>query len=204
MDAIASVASRHNVAVIEDCCQAHLATANGRAVGTIGVAGAFSFYPTKNLGALGDGGAVVTNDRSRWRSESRGCATADKPTAITTRSQASIRGSTKCRPPSCARGCTRLAGMDRQASRARREVSRGAGWRAVSRCRRTVDPGHVYHLFVVKAESRVGPDRRDSAPASSQGARHRDARALPGVDDQAAGVRIHPPGGLPAARSGLR
>jgi dTDP-4-amino-4,6-dideoxygalactose transaminase len=62
MGALMPVAERHGLAVVEDACQAHLATAAGRPVGTIGVAGAFSFYPTKNLGALGDGGAIVTND----------------------------------------------------------------------------------------------------------------------------------------------
>jgi dTDP-4-amino-4,6-dideoxygalactose transaminase len=62
MTAILAIAARHRLAVVEDAAQAHLATSEGRPVGTMGVAGAFSFYPTKNLGALGDGGAVVTRD----------------------------------------------------------------------------------------------------------------------------------------------
>jgi dTDP-4-amino-4,6-dideoxygalactose transaminase len=62
MAGVEHVASRHGLPIVEDCCQAHLATTRGRPVGTIGVAGAFSFYPTKNLGALGDGGAVITRD----------------------------------------------------------------------------------------------------------------------------------------------
>ncbi len=64
MDALAEVASRHGLAVVEDACQAHGATFNGRAAGSFGVTAAFSFYPGKNLGALGDGGAVTTNDAS--------------------------------------------------------------------------------------------------------------------------------------------
>lgn len=62
MPALMTVAARHNLAVIEDCCQAHLATCAGRPVGSFGDAAAYSFYPTKNLGALGDGGAVATAD----------------------------------------------------------------------------------------------------------------------------------------------
>jgi len=60
--AIASICDRHGVALIEDCAQAHGATVAGRRVGTWGRAAAFSFYPTKNLGALGDGGAVATSE----------------------------------------------------------------------------------------------------------------------------------------------
>jgi dTDP-3-amino-3,4,6-trideoxy-alpha-D-glucose transaminase len=62
MVAIGSLAARHGLAVVEDCAQAHGARLHGRRVGTFGELAAFSFYPTKNLGALGDGGAVVTDD----------------------------------------------------------------------------------------------------------------------------------------------
>jgi dTDP-4-amino-4,6-dideoxygalactose transaminase len=62
MPAVMAIAGRHHLAVIEDCCQAHLASCEGRPVGSFGVAAAYSFYPTKNLGALGDGGAITTGD----------------------------------------------------------------------------------------------------------------------------------------------
>jgi dTDP-4-amino-4,6-dideoxygalactose transaminase len=62
MAAILDVARRHEMTVIEDCAQAHGAALDGRRVGCFGALAAFSFYPTKNLGALGDAGAVVTSD----------------------------------------------------------------------------------------------------------------------------------------------
>ena len=62
MDPILAVARQHGLRVIEDCAQAHGATYRGRRVGSLGDAAAFSFYPTKNLGALGDGGLVATAD----------------------------------------------------------------------------------------------------------------------------------------------
>ncbi len=62
MDEILEITARVGAAVVEDTAQAHGATLGGRRAGSIGTAGAFSFYPTKNLGAFGDGGAVVTGD----------------------------------------------------------------------------------------------------------------------------------------------
>ncbi|MBM4442828.1 MAG: DegT/DnrJ/EryC1/StrS family aminotransferase [Candidatus Rokubacteria bacterium] len=62
MDGVMAVAARHGLPVVEDACQAHGARYRNRACGTIAQAGCFSFYPAKNLGAFGDGGAIVTDD----------------------------------------------------------------------------------------------------------------------------------------------
>ena len=87
MAALKSLAEEHELLLIEDCAQAHGAEVAGRKVGAIGDMGAFSFYPTKNMGAYGDGGAVITDNpqyaerlqrlrtygqSSRYRHESRG------------------------------------------------------------------------------------------------------------------------------------
>jgi dTDP-4-amino-4,6-dideoxygalactose transaminase len=62
VDPVLEIARRHNLVVIEDACQAHGARYKGRRTGSLGHAAAFSFYPGKNLGAYGDGGALVTRD----------------------------------------------------------------------------------------------------------------------------------------------
>ncbi|WP_155185812.1 DegT/DnrJ/EryC1/StrS family aminotransferase [Fulvivirga lutimaris] len=62
MDQIMAIAFEHNLYVIEDCSQAHGASFNNQKLGSIGDCGVFSFYPTKNLGCMGDGGAITTNN----------------------------------------------------------------------------------------------------------------------------------------------
>jgi dTDP-4-amino-4,6-dideoxygalactose transaminase len=62
MDSILAIAEKHNLAVVEDACQAHGAMYKGRRTGSLGHAAGFSFYPTKNLGACGDAGIITTND----------------------------------------------------------------------------------------------------------------------------------------------
>ena len=153
MAAIERLAARHNLAVVEDCCQAHLATAAGRPVGTIGAGGAFSFYPTKNLGALGDGGAVITNDRS-----------------LADRIRRLRNGGQSDRYRHDAFGVnSRLDEL--QAAVLRSRLPRLAGWTARRRALAAVyrsalaggpvavppelDPGHVYHLFAVRAPGRA-------------------------------------------------
>lgn len=63
MDPIIEIANKHNLYVVEDCAQAHGATYKGKKIGSFGNAAGFSFYPGKNLGALGDAGATVTDDK---------------------------------------------------------------------------------------------------------------------------------------------
>ncbi len=62
MDELMSIAANHGLRLVEDCAQAHGASVRGRKAGSFGDAAAFSFYPTKNLGALGDGGGITTHD----------------------------------------------------------------------------------------------------------------------------------------------
>ncbi len=152
MAAIARVAARYNLAIVEDACQAHLATAGGRPVGTIGIAGAFSFYPTKNLGALGDGGAVVTNDAAladrvarlrnggqtdRYHHQEPGINSRldDIQAAILRARLPRLRGWTERRRALAARYRSLLAGAPVELLPER-------------------DPGHVYHLFVVRTGER--------------------------------------------------
>jgi dTDP-3-amino-3,4,6-trideoxy-alpha-D-glucose transaminase len=153
MAAIERVASRHNLAIVEDCCQAHLATAAGRPVGTIGVAGAFSFYPTKNLGALGDGGAVVTNDRgladrvSRLRNGGQIDRYSHLDAGINSRLDEIQAAVLHARLPLLAAWTTRR--------RTLAAAYRAALAKAPVMLPFEADAGHVYHLFVVRSPRRV-------------------------------------------------
>lgn len=62
MDPLNEIAKKHNITLVEDCAQAHISTYKGKPVGALATASSFSFYPGKNLGAYGEGGAVLTND----------------------------------------------------------------------------------------------------------------------------------------------
>lgn len=152
MPALAAIAARHRLAIVEDCCQAHLASAGGRPAGTWGAAGAFSFYPTKNLGALGDGGAVITGDpdlaaklrrlrnggqTSRYHHVEPGVnSRLDEMQAAVLRARLPrLQGWTAARRALAARYREQLAG-------------------APVRVPRELDPGHVYHLFPVLSGQR--------------------------------------------------
>ncbi len=151
LDALAQVATRHGLALIEDCCQAHLATHRGQPVGTRGIGGAFSFYPTKNLGALGDGGAVVTNDDAvaarikSLRNGGQGLRYHHTECGINSRLdelQAAVLG-------------VRLRRLAAATTR-RRELAQlyRAGMPAGIALLKECDQGHVYHLFAVRTGER--------------------------------------------------
>jgi len=152
MGSLEAIAAKHCLAIVEDCCQAHLATCGGRPVGTIGVAGAFSFYPTKNLGALGDGGAIVTNDRAladrlkRLRNGGQTDRYHHVEPGINSRLDDLQAAILRARLP-------RLhAWTDKRrilAARYRERLT-GSAVDAPPEC----DPGHVYHLFVVRHRAR--------------------------------------------------
>ncbi len=152
MPALTAIARRHNLLIVEDCCQAHLATCQGRPAGSFGAAAAYSFYPTKNLGALGDGGAITTSDAAlaaRLRRIRNGGQTDryhhvemgvnsrldELQAAILSARLPFLRGWTESRRA--------------RAARYRRQLS-GAAIEIPPEC----DPGHVYHLFPVLSDGR--------------------------------------------------
>jgi dTDP-4-amino-4,6-dideoxygalactose transaminase len=152
MPALAEVARRHGLALVEDCCQAHLATCDGRPVGTYGVAGAFSFYPTKNLGALGDGGAITTADSSladrlkRIRNGGQGDRYHHLEPGVNTRLDEIQAAILRARLTFLPRWTERRRHLAAVYRRALREAA------IVVPPER--DAGHVYHLFPVRAQGR--------------------------------------------------
>jgi dTDP-4-amino-4,6-dideoxygalactose transaminase len=152
MRPLEAIAAKHNLALVEDAAQSQLATADGRPVGSIGIAAATSFYPTKNLGALGDGGAVLTRDAqlaarvkrlrnggqtSRYHHQEAGAnSRLDEMQAAILRA--------------------RLPFLERWTERRRAIAAKYRAGIAVSGLHvpREFDHGHVYHLFPVLTEAR--------------------------------------------------
>ncbi len=152
MDRLRAVAARHGLAVVEDACQAHLATERGVPVGRGSAAAAYSFYPTKNLGALGDGGAITTDDAalaervkrlrnggqtSRYHHDERG---------INSRLDELQAAILRVRLPRLAERTT----VRRQLAADYRARLVGAPIQVPREC----DAGHVYHLFPVLVAER--------------------------------------------------
>jgi len=153
IDEICEVASRRNIPVVEDCAQAIGAKAHGRSAGTFGAAGCFSFYPTKNLGALGDGGAVVSSDPELI----------DRMRKIRVYGQAAryehlIEGiNSRLDEIQAAVLSAKLPDLEpanarrRRIASAYREALRGTGLRPLDVL---ADREHAFHLFVVQTENR--------------------------------------------------
>ena len=151
MSALTALAARHSLAIVEDCCQAHLSTWRGAAVGTFGVGGAFSFYPTKNLGALGDGGIVLTNDHAvservkRLRNGGQTDRYVHVEAGVNSRLDELQAAILRARLP-----------FLRKWTQRRRELAFEYRMSLQGAVRPVAehDPGHVYHLFPVRSSAR--------------------------------------------------
>lgn len=152
MRAIMAIAEPRGIAVIEDCCQSHLATCAGRPVGSFGVAAAYSFYPTKNLGALGDGGAITTGDAAlaarlkRLRNGGQTDRYHHGEMGVNSRLDEIQAAILAARLPLLS-GWTAAR---RERAAAYRAALAGVALEVPPEC----DPGHVYHLFPVLSPRR--------------------------------------------------
>ena len=153
MPGIVEVARRHNLTIVEDCCQAHAATCGGRPIGSDGAAAGYSFYPTKNLGALGDGGALTTNDANvaarakRLRNGGQTDKYRHEEFGVNSRLDEMQAAILRARLPLLHGWTERRRALGRRYREALRTVD-------------TIvvppefDRGHVYHLFPVRSSSR--------------------------------------------------
>jgi dTDP-3-amino-3,4,6-trideoxy-alpha-D-glucose transaminase len=150
--ALKAVCDKHHLLLVEDACQSHLATCAGRPVGSFGAGAAYSFYPTKNLGALGDGGAITTND----------AALAERLKRLRNGGQADrylhleFGVNSRLDEMQAAILRARLTFLPAWTAR-RRELAarlRAALSRTAIAVPRECDPGHVYHLFPVRSANR--------------------------------------------------
>jgi dTDP-4-amino-4,6-dideoxygalactose transaminase len=154
MDGILAVARRHNLVVVEDAAQAHGARYNGQRIGGFGHAASFSFYPSKNLGAYGDGGMIVTNDDR----------TAEKIRLLRNYGQRAkyyhASGGRNSRLDTVQAAVLRVKLPHLDAWNAARRRHAAAYTERLSTCVHTPSaaPGveHVYHLYVIET------DRRDA------------------------------------------
>jgi dTDP-4-amino-4,6-dideoxygalactose transaminase len=159
MDPVLELARRHNLRVVEDCAQAHGATYKGRKAGSLDDIAAFSFYPTKNLGAFGDGGLIVTDDQALAERARllRQYGWAERYVSIT-------RGlNSRLDELQAAILRVKLRHLDAW-NRRRRELaamynellaaSRGESKRGVIPPLAAPYAGHVYHLYVVRSTHR--------------------------------------------------
>jgi len=152
MDKIAEIANKHNLIVIEDACQAHGAKFKGRGAGTFGLANAFSFYPGKNLGAFGDGGAVTTNDKEIYEKllALRNYGSTHKyyhPTfGINSRLDGIQAAVLRVKLPF-------LDEWNRaRLQAAERYIKNLEGFPRISLPERTADSRHIFHLFVIQVD----------------------------------------------------
>ncbi len=154
MTGLMQVAARHGLAVIEDACQAHFATCESRPIGTYGIVGAFSFYPTKNLGALGDGGAIITSDPGiadklrRLRNGGQSAKYKHAEFGVNSRLDEMQAAILRARLPF-------MAPWTQHRRRLAAEYRKRLTGTSVT-VPREFDTGHVYHLFPVLAANRDG------------------------------------------------
>jgi dTDP-4-amino-4,6-dideoxygalactose transaminase len=195
MDALLALAEPDGVLVLEDCAQAHGATINGLPAGAVGVAAAFSFYPTKNLGALGDAGAVVTGS-----AEVDGRARLLRNYGERNRFEHVLHGlNSRLDPIQAAVLSAKLGGLGLGVERRRRlaavydEALAGSVLTTPA-----VAPGrqHAYHLYVVQS-----PDRERFRAALADAGIGTAVHYPTPVHRQPAYRELDTPGGFPVAES---